>query len=195
MEPVILLPISNSCACQPGGARHQLRAVAGATGGARACQLGCLPAAGLLVLARQVVLVGYWPLAKGATGGARRAGHRAHQLLSLHRCSPNAALAASRRCSPSAVPPLGYRRHCLRWGTGELHVSSPTFTPISSSAMMSLHLSKQQGDIALESVYCKCMFQVFHMSQRCFTSVSHRCCKSRSGCCTCCNSYTCMFQV
>jgi hypothetical protein len=116
-------------------------------------------------------------------------------LTALRRCSPNATLAASSRCSPSVVPPLGYRRHRLRWGTGELHALSPTFAPTSSSTTMSLYSSKQQGDIALESVYYKCMFQVFQMFQRCFASVSHRCCKSRSGCCTCCNSYTCMFQV
>jgi hypothetical protein len=94
------------------------------------------------------------------------------------RCSRGRA-----QCSPSALPLLGHQQRCLRWGTGELHAPPPTSTPTSSSIMMSLHSSKQQGDIALESAYCKHMFQVFKMFQRCAASVSHRCCNSRSGCC------------
>jgi hypothetical protein len=43
--------------------------------------------------------------------------------------------------------------------------------------------------------YCKHIFQVFQMFQRFVVSVSYRCCKSRSGCCICCNSCTRMLQT
>jgi hypothetical protein len=64
------------------------------------------------------VLASCWPAhAHQARGACRLLATRlgvlvehavcAHQLLS-HRCSPNIALTASRRCSPNAVPPLGH---------------------------------------------------------------------------------------
>jgi hypothetical protein len=85
----------------------------------------------------------------------------------------------------TTLPPLGHQRApCttadLRTGI-KLRNNEPPFV-------------KQQGDIVLGSACCKPLFQVFQMFQRCVASVSHRCCKSRSGCCTCCNGYTCMFQ-
>ena len=42
---------------------------------------------------------------------------------------------------------------------------------------------------------CKSMFQMFQLCQMYVSSVSYRCCKSRSGCCICCNDCTCMLQV
>jgi hypothetical protein len=33
------------------------------------------------------------------------------------------------------------------------------------------------------------------MFQRCVTTASYRCCKSKSGCCICCNGYTRMLQM
>jgi hypothetical protein len=39
---------------------------------------------------------------------------------------------------------------------------------------------------------CLKYFRYFH---RYVASVRYRCCKSTSRCCTCCNGYTCMFQV
>jgi hypothetical protein len=38
-------------------------------------------------------------------------------------------------------------------------------------------------------VYCKYMFQIFHLFQKYVASVLSGCCKSRSGCCIYCNSY------
>jgi hypothetical protein len=46
-----------------------------------------------------------------------------------------------------------------------------------------------------ESACCNIIFQVFQMFQSYIASVVYWCCKSRSGCCTCYNSYTCMVQV
>jgi hypothetical protein len=45
------------------------------------------------------------------------------------------------------------------------------------------------------SACCKHMFQVFQIFQRYVASVSDGCCKSRSGCCTCCNVYIGMLQA
>jgi hypothetical protein len=70
------------------------------------------------------------------------------------------ASCSSRRWLPSAMPQLGHRRRCLWWGTSEFHAPPLTSASASSSATMSLHSSKQQGDIALESACCKHMFQV-----------------------------------
>jgi hypothetical protein len=84
---------------------------------------------------------------------------------SSYRCSPNTALVASRRCSPSAVPPLGHRQaSCV---APDLRKDEPSF----------VHAARR---------YCvgKRILQVFQMFQRCVTNVLHRCCKSRSGCCT-----------
>jgi hypothetical protein len=39
------------------------------------------------------------------------------------------------------------------------------------------------------------MFLVFQVFHRYITNVLYRCCKSRSKCCICCNSYTSIFQV
>jgi hypothetical protein len=69
------------------------------------------------------------------------------------RCSPSAALMASRRCSLSA--------QCLHWGMVELHAPSPTSTPVSSSVTMSLHSSKQQCDITLEAHVASLCFKCF----------------------------------
>jgi hypothetical protein len=46
----------------------------------------------------------------------------------------------------------------------------------------------------VESSCCKYMFLVFQMFQRYVVSLSDVCCKSRSGCCICCNSSTRMLQ-
>ena len=90
-------------------------------------------------------------------------------LASKPPCSPVARCVGAR---PTLIsrPCAGARpAQCLRWGTGELHASSPTSAATSSSATMSLHSSKQQGDIALESVCFKCfrcfkgVLQVFHI--------------------------------
>jgi hypothetical protein len=131
MELVILLPMLNSRACQPG-----------------VLASWCLLAYGLLVLARQRMLVGWV----------------------LQGCSPNkspCSLVAPRTgARPTLLlwPRAGARpAQCLRWGTDELHVLPPTFAPASSSAKMSLHSSMQQGDIALENASCKCFRGVLQM--------------------------------
>jgi hypothetical protein len=41
----------------------------------------------------------------------------------------------------------------------------------------------------VESVCCKCMFEVFQMFQRYVASVSYGCCKSRSECCIYCKVF------
>jgi hypothetical protein len=95
--------------------------------------------------------------ASGTAGGARaRQARGARRLLATRQgvlqgvlteqqaaVLANTALAPAHRCSPSAVPPLGHRKCCLCWGTGELHAPPPTSTPMSSSATMSPHSSKQ----------------------------------------------------
>jgi hypothetical protein len=110
-----------------------------------------------------------------------------HARWSSRRWSPNFALAASRRCLASAMP-------SIRWGTGELHVSLPTSTLVSSSTTISLHLSKPRGDIVPKAHVASVCFKCFRLFSRCVASVSHRCYKSRLGCCICCNGYTRMFQ-
>jgi hypothetical protein len=50
----------------------------------------------------------------------------------------------------------------------------------SSSASTTLHSSEQQIDVALQSAYCKCMFQVYKMFQRYVASVLYGCCRARS---------------
>ena len=42
---------------------------------------------------------------------------------------------------------------------------------------------------------CKLMFQVFQLFHMYVSIVSCGCCKSRSGCCICCNGYTLMLQT
>jgi hypothetical protein len=66
--------------------------------------------------------------------------------------------------------------------TGELH------TPIS------IH-SETARKYYAKSACCKHMFQVFQMLQRYVANFLCGCCKSRLGCCTCCNSCTRMLQV
>jgi hypothetical protein len=64
-----------------------------------------------------------------------------------------------------------------------------------SSASTSLKSSKTASRCCAKSACCKHMFQVFNMLQRYVSSVSYECCKSRLGCCICCNGCTCMFQT
>jgi hypothetical protein len=77
--------------------------------------------------------------------------------------------------------------------TGELQAVGEHTSDL--HALTSLHSSKQQGDFYAESTCCNYIFQVFQVFQRYIASVSYRCCKSRSGCCICCNDYARMFQV
>jgi hypothetical protein len=72
--------------------------------------------------------------------------------------------------------------------TSEVHAAPPTSAQASSSATTSLHSSKQQGDIVLESACCKRIFQVFQMFHLDVPCVSSRYC-------ICCNGYTRMLQV
>jgi len=69
--------------------------------------------------------------------------------------------------------------------------ASATSALSSSSAMTSIHPPKQQGDVALKTHVANVCFKCFRYMLQMF---SHGCCKSRSGCCTCCNGYTCMLQ-
>jgi hypothetical protein len=55
-----------------------------------------------------------------------------------------------------------------------------------------LDVAKLDLDVAFaiaSHVYCKYMFEMFHLFQTYVASVSSRCCKSRSRCCICCNGY------
>jgi hypothetical protein len=111
--------------------------------------------------------------------------------LRLAHAAPRTSPARSARCTP-LLRDGPYPRPCCprsRRAASELHTSTST---ASSSALTSFHLSKQQVDATLESACYNSMFQMF---QGYVASVVYRCCKSRSGCCTCCNCYTCMFQV
>jgi hypothetical protein len=44
-------------------------------------------------------------------------------------------------------------------------------------------------------VCCKCMFEMFDLFQKYVTIASSRCCKSRSGCCICCNDYVYVLNI
>jgi hypothetical protein len=78
---------------------------------------------------------------------------------------------------PVTLPPLGHRRApCVT--SVELRNDEPPFS--------------QAARWYCAGKRCKHIFQMF---QKCVTNVSHRCCKSTSGCYTCCNGYTRMFQV
>jgi len=68
-----------------------------------------------LLAARQGCCRGCSPSRPSCSPVAPRAGARPTLLSWL-----------SRRCLPSAVPPLGHWRRCLRWGTGKLHALPPT---------------------------------------------------------------------
>jgi hypothetical protein len=101
------------------------------------------------------VLASYWPLARGATGGARGVLAEPDAVLarfSSRRFSPNAALVAWRRCSPSAVPPLGYRR------------APCAAADLRASVELRNDASKQQGNIALKAHVANVCFKCF----RCF---------------------------
>jgi hypothetical protein len=86
------------------------------------------------------------------------------------------------------------RGPCCRWAPHQQpprHSIASTSMPASSSASTSLHfLSKQQVDVVLENICCKCLFQVFWIFQRYIASVSYGCCKNKSRCCICCNGCT-----
>ena len=67
-------------------------------------------------------------------------------------------------------------------------ISAPwaSSTPVNSTCRRASILPSTRRCCA-ETICCKHLFQVFVMFHRDVASVLYRCCKSRSGCCTCCN--------
>jgi hypothetical protein len=108
------------------------------------------------------------PAAHLPSAGGARHGQRSRPVL-----SPPLWGIAPARLMASSPPPL--------YGI-EVHVDKPPFVQASSRCYV-------------ESACYTSMFQVFQMFQRYVANVVYQCCKSRSGCCTCCNGYTRMFQV
>jgi hypothetical protein len=96
--------------------------------------------------------------------------------------------AASRSCSPRVA-------RCLRWALASSMCHCRPLRWRRAPQRRDLYSSKQSDDIALKEHVANVYFKCFQMFQRCVTSVSHRCCKSRSGCCICCNDDTRMLQV
>jgi hypothetical protein len=87
----------------------------------------------------------------------------------------------------TAAPPhsvLAYRGH------GVHRVTSTLASPGEGRRRLGHHLPRLTEDTMIgRSAYCKCIFQVFQRY------VVYGFCKGRSGCCTCCNSYTPMLQA
>jgi hypothetical protein len=98
---VTLLLISNSRACQPGGARQLLAQQVVLV----LANQEFLPAAGLLMLARQGCSLAAGHSPGGAAGGAR-------QLLLVQVLAQRYSRGLT-RCSPNVVPPLGHQQRCL----------------------------------------------------------------------------------
>jgi hypothetical protein len=71
--------------------------------------------------------------------------------------------------------------------TTSAHSVALSSLPVSSSIGLSSKVTHYT-----ESACCKSMFHVFQLFQRYVVNVLYRCCKSRSGCCICCNSCTLM---
>jgi hypothetical protein len=120
---------------------------------------------------------------------------RATRLPSLFpKPAPSRCLAAA--AATAALPILmAGRRTC--WGALDRPRPSqgaPTSTLGTGGARAPPALTLTTGINRPQSLLlcCKRMFQLF---QRYVASVSYECCKSKLGCCICCNGYTCMLQV
>ena len=107
--------------------------------------------------------------------------YRVPHLVSLARSPPlRELLAPSRRVRR---PPGRAKPGATSDGGGDGARAAPAPTPTAGIAR------------PRPPACCKRMFQVFQIFRRYVSSVSCGCYKSRSRCCVCCNSCTCMLQA
>jgi hypothetical protein len=111
-----------------------------------------------------------------------------------------AFLAGPSEQQPFLAPCLAGPRYCHSSGSARAaSIRSLSSSPIyrSSPPGRSWPYGDAMFQVFLDvfQTCCKPMFQVFQVFQMYISIVSCGCCKSRSGCCICCNGYTHMLQT